>query len=1294
MRFKKAELEIRTRYISELEKKLSASFRDFKNNQKEIIEALLKGHDTIVRIKTGGGKSLCFQTPAMISQGVTIVISPLQALCNDQVENFNKKYCTDAVVDFNRQYVKDHPEAAELLSEMRPCAGFDLSVGELIKKDTEDNIDYKLLYLSPEMLSKPTYRKSLIDAAADGKLKINMIIFDEAHCLSEWGFNFRESYFQICSTINRLKKYQEIPIGVFSATLTPMNAAQLKLLLDMKKPKEFGICTGVSCIGAENDPISVKRDDLNIFILDCDAQTGKEDGGLSRLDHLILLLQNVSFKKCIIYCTTIRQVKFISDYLSEKLAEKDDNLSKGSISYHGKMYRSARLGAEYKYAGKNSGYNIIVATKAFGMGIDNSDVDLIIHFDIPESIETYYQEIGRAGRSADKEHNNNVILLYKLGSIENDGDDSDMSYCENSGTLMRTEAFVRRGIDTVNDVFSESPIIPRLKDSSKKALKSLSIKSFDVLKEYLSDNMKNEPIGSQQAAEYFGNDILKCFDNMVLYSCDQTIIDSYFNNAASEHGNDDTDKDLKRVINQINEIYINNTLLANEIRNFNWFYKPDEKGVIYNKGKVIAEKALLQTDDGRTVEGFRFYDRSTEWKKEIRNDSFILPRHIFDDSAFIYVRNSTLSGRKEFELRHHAQEMLRAALKNKETELSLKYVYIYTDVNKDNTDMKNKGLDFIIAAVYKVDEDIFKNILKEDPDNNSKDFLHILGHSENRSGDMQLGLAGEETETLINKYYEKENEDPSELKDDERAVSYTDKKINRLLSEKNIIELYEGLSNKKRKKDNYKYRITFAKGQRSNNICCTLWYGDGTAYADDPLTYFDMCVFDAVCTVWDNNIKQFYLNTIWELLSGNEDIRFSRNTIKDTIKKSIEKLQKLYIMITDTHNSPQTVDNSSSRLFLNAQKAEDKNGREFYEIKYCPRLWSYAIEAQEGQIARVPLYKLDGRRYLKWNYGLKNGCEKEFDEIFPEAIGYERIDFTEFALPLTVPEKAKEAEITLSYRTPKDETTDLTHESKTVYMVKSGDDSVVFNVWYNDGKKYTDDPLTVFDIKVTEAIGCYMERKTPAFFTTESIVDLLSKDPDVVFSDKNKEKQVTESLKKMRKLRIKITSQEESEIIIYGKKSTSKPSFVFFYKSNRYYRCSVMPALHRFLANRKKQKCLKIIEIMKESSILDPEYKCSIWKAVLHFHLAHRISIIKRKNKMNFISYDTLLRLMEDYLPETLKNGEQKDLLRKWCLSYMFLALLPKEENHEWRYKEYFNEKTHEPAGIVINKVRLNNGKE
>lgn len=394
MKFKKTELDIRTTYISDLEKHLSTDFKDYRNDQKSIIQSLLKGHDTIIRMKTGGGKTLCFQAPAIILKGVTIVISPLQALCNDQVENFNKKYCIDAIVEFNNKYVKAHPECKDLYSEKKPCAEFNLSINKLAKKYNEDNIEYKLLYLSPEMLNKSRYRHELIEATASGKLKINMIIFDEAHCLSEWGFNFRESYFQMCSTIDRLKKYQEIPIGIFSATLTPMNVNQLKFLLDMKNPKEFGICTDKSSDKGKNEMLSIKRDDLNVLILNCDLNRS-----LSRLDYLFMLIENTSFKKCIVYCNTIRQVDFISKQLSQILAKKAGNLSKGSISYHGKMYYSARLGALYKYTNKKLEYNIIVATKAFGMGINNRYIDLIIHFDIPESVETYYQEIGRKGRS-------------------------------------------------------------------------------------------------------------------------------------------------------------------------------------------------------------------------------------------------------------------------------------------------------------------------------------------------------------------------------------------------------------------------------------------------------------------------------------------------------------------------------------------------------------------------------------------------------------------------------------------------------------------------------------------------------------------------------------------------------------------------------------------------------------------------------------------------------------------------------------------------------------------------------
>ena len=1153
MRFKKAELDVRTRYIADLEKRLTTYFKDYRNEQKSIIESLLKGHDTVVRLRTGGGKSLCFQAPAIISQGVTIVISPLQALCNDQVDNFNKKYCTKAVTEFNKKYAEAHPECAGFLSDKMPKAEFDLSVSKLVKNINDDNTECKLLYLSPEMLNKPVYRQELIEAAASGKLKISMIILDEAHCLSEWGFNFRESYFQICSTIARLKKYQEIPVGVFSASLTPANAEQLKVLLDMKKTKEFGICTDRSADMGESS-LSVKRDDLNVFILNCDKSNLDNDKDLPKLYYLLVLLNNISFKKCIVYCNTVKQVEYISKRISKNLAKKGGKLSKGSISYHGKMYHSARLGAEYKYASKELGYNIIVATMAFGMGIDNSDVDLVIHYAIPESIETYYQEIGRAGRSAE-DRNNNVIMLYKnednskiekgkeKEETENQEEKKENDTAQDKNEvrkrrLVRIET-KRRYVYTVNNVFSESSVISRLDDRTKGAFKLSRRYSFDMMKRYVMENLERQPITKEQAVECLGKKMQKCYDKMALIPCDQTVIDEYFNGTELENiiyeyirnsimraeipkkklllqqvkpkkqtskitSVYEVNEDLRRVIGQINELYINNTLLANEIRNFNWFYKPDENGTVCNKGNVIAERVFLEAE-GRNIEGFRFYDRSTEWKKELAGE-FLLERHVFNDSAFIYIRPATLSGKKEFEIRYHAQKILMEDLKSQREEYSLRYVYFYTDVNRGGASKGRQRFDLVITAAYKIDRDIFDGIISGDKDSTDKDFLQILGYTQGDKYDIRLGFDKWETDRLIRKY-KRENDDLSEIKEDERAVSYIDKKINRLLGEKEIQGLYDGLSGKRKDQEDYNYRVAFVKGQRRNDICCTLWYQDETSYEKAPLTYFDMCVFDAVCTIWNNNRKEFYLNTIWELLSGNEDIRFSRNALKDKLRESVEKLQRLRIFIASTENAPQKVSDGIWERFINVQRGEDSSGREVYEIKSCPRLWTYAVEAQEGQIARVPLYKLDGRRYFK---------------------------------------------------------------------LDSGEDGL--------------DCSNISDL-----------------------CDLMN-DPD---------------------------------------------------------------------------ERIKIIRRMKKESILDPEYKCSIWKVVLHFYLAHRLSIIKRKNKMRFISYDTIVKLMEDYLPESLKNGKKKELLRQWSFCYMTWATLPRQEYHWWVCEEYFDEKTDSPAGIVIKRKKL-----
>ena len=1153
MRFKKAELDVRTRYIADLEKRLTTYFKDYRNEQKSIIESLLKGHDTVVRLRTGGGKSLCFQAPAIISQGVTIVISPLQALCNDQVDNFNKKYCTKAVTEFNKKYAEAHPECAGFLSDKMPKAEFDLSVSKLVKNNNDDNTECKLLSLPPEMLNKPVYRQELIEAVVSGKLKISMIIFDEAHCLSEWGFNFRESYFQICSTIARLKKYQEIPMGIFSASLTPANAEQLKVLLDMKKTKEFGICTDRSADMGESS-LSVKRDDLNVFILNCDKSNLDNDKDLPKLYYLLVLLNNISFKKCIVYCNTVKQVEYISKRISKNLAKKGGKLSKGSISYHGKMYHSERLGAEYKYANKELGYNIIVATMAFGMGIDNSDVDLVIHYAVPESIETYYQEIGRAGRSAD-DRNNNVIMLYKNednSKIEKckkkEGTDNQEEKKENDTAqdqneikkrrLVRIET-KRRYVYTVNNVFLESSVISRLDDRTKGAFKLSRKYSFDMMKRYVMENLEHQPVTKEQAVECLGNKMQKCYDKMALIPCDQTVIDEYFNGTELENiineyirnsimraevpkkklllqqvkpkkqtskitSADEVNKGLRRVIGQINELYINNTLLANEIRNFNWFYKPDENGTVCNKGNVIAERVFLEAEVGN-IEGCRFYDRSMEWKKELEGD-FMLARHVFNDSAFIYVRPATLSGKKEFEIRYHAQKILMDDLKSQREEYSLRYVYFYTDVNRGGASKGRQRFDLVITVAYKIDKDIFDGIISSNKDSTDKDFLQVLGYTQGDKYDIQLGFDKWETDRLIRKY-KRENDDLSEIKEDERAVSYIDKKINRLLGEKEIQGLYDGLSGKRNDQEDYNYRVAFVKGQRRNDICCTLWYQDCTAYEKAPLTYFDMCVFDAVCTIWNNNRKNFYLNTIWEILSGNEDIRFSRNVLKDKLRESVEKLQRLRIFIAGTENAPQEVGDNIGERFLNVQRGQDISGREVYEIRSCPRLWTYAVETQEGQIARVPLYKLDGRRYFKLDSG-------------------------------------------------------------------------------QDG----------FDCSNISAL-----------------CDLLN-DPD---------------------------------------------------------------------------ERIKIIRRMKKESILDPEYKCSIWKVVLHFYLAHRLSIIKRKNKMRFISYDTIVKLMEDYLPESLKNGKKKELLRQWSFCYMTWATLPRQEYHWWVCEEYFDEKTDSPVGIVIKRKKL-----
>ena len=320
------------------------------------------------------------------------------------------------------------------------------------------------------------------------------------------------------------------------------------------------------------------------------------------------------------------------------------------------------------------------------------------------------------------------------------------------GTEESTKAFVRNGVSIINNVYSESPIIPRLENSSKRAFKSSAIYSFEVLKKYIEENLNGQPISKAQAVECLGENMRKCYNDMTIFPCDQTIID-------------------------------------------------DQKS------------AAKKTN--------------------------------FD------------------------------------------YVYVYTDVGISGADRKSKYVDYIVCTVYKVDKNIFDSIIGGDSNNENEDFLQILGYSKGEKYNIEIGFDEGETERQINKYFNNDSEELSDVSDDERAASYIDKKLNKLLSEKDITELYEGLLGKQKGNKKQNPRIVFKKGQHRNDMCCTLWYQDGTVYEKAPLTYFDMCVFDAACTIYNNDRKEFYLNNIWEILSGNEGIRFSRNVLKDKLRESV-----------------------------------------------------------------------------------------------------------------------------------------------------------------------------------------------------------------------------------------------------------------------------------------------------------------------------------------------------------------------------------------------------------------------
>ncbi len=334
----------------------------FRPLQEEIINSVLEGKDTLALLPTGGGKSICFQVPAMYKPGICIVITPLISLMKDQVEGLKKRGIKALAI-----YSGMHPNEIELALNNSVYG------------------DVKFLYVSPERLESDTFKEHL------RKMNVNLIAVDEAHCVSQWGYDFRPPYLTIAEIRNLVRN---VPLLALTATATPEVVVDIQDKLEFKTKNLF--------------QHSFERKNLTYYVI-------KNEDKLGRTLRLIDKIKGSG----IIYVRSRRKTAEIADFLSKN--------GVNSCYYHAGLDQNVRN--QSQSAWMNGSKRVIVATNAFGMGIDKSNVRFVIHLDIPDTLEAYFQEAGRAGRDGEQAM---ALLLFNNADFLSLENNFETSYPEQS----------------------------------------------------------------------------------------------------------------------------------------------------------------------------------------------------------------------------------------------------------------------------------------------------------------------------------------------------------------------------------------------------------------------------------------------------------------------------------------------------------------------------------------------------------------------------------------------------------------------------------------------------------------------------------------------------------------------------------------------------------------------------------------------------------------------------------------------------------------------------------------------
>ena len=349
----------------------------FRPMQREIIDSVLDGHDTLGLLPTGGGKSITFQVPALLLPGLTIVVTPLISLMKDQVDNLKNR-------DIRAVYFHSGLTRREANLGLTRCR-----LGKV-----------KLVYVSPERLQNDNFIAEL------RSMDVSLIVVDEAHCISQWGYDFRPSYLKVAKL--REITGEHVPILALTASATPEVTADIMRSLRFREPRVFAR--------------SFTRENLSYIVRYADFK-----------EETLLRVLNATSGCAIVYVRSRRRCREIAQLLTREGISAD--------------YYHAGLAPEDKElrqnAWKNDHIRVIVATNAFGMGIDKPDVRTVVHYDLPSSLEEYYQEAGRAGRDGKESFavviassRDKATLSRRLSESFPEKDSMCMSWRATSSTLL------------------------------------------------------------------------------------------------------------------------------------------------------------------------------------------------------------------------------------------------------------------------------------------------------------------------------------------------------------------------------------------------------------------------------------------------------------------------------------------------------------------------------------------------------------------------------------------------------------------------------------------------------------------------------------------------------------------------------------------------------------------------------------------------------------------------------------------------------------------------------------------